>query len=209
MSHEKAADRHRGRVRPGRAGRGSGRAETLDSCLAQHHVCVSDSGRKAISTAQQDQLEQQIGDQPIYLVVATSGSAGYASAMRQLISDLGGHDEFTAGFPTSAGCIRRLQPGDDAHRPRRRPGDPGGRQHQGDGDIFAALTDFVGDVKQQAGSSGDGGTDSGPSVGLIVVLVRVVGLAVAGIGALFVVRGRRRRRQQEELRRPRWPPRTT
>lgn len=32
-------------------------AETLDSCLAQHHVCVSDSGRQVISTAQQDQLE--------------------------------------------------------------------------------------------------------------------------------------------------------
>ena len=50
-------------------------AATLDSCLAQHHVCVSDSGRQVISTAQKDQLEKQIGNEPIYLVVATSGSA--------------------------------------------------------------------------------------------------------------------------------------
>ena len=130
-------------------------AETLDSCLAQHHVCVSDSGRQVISTAQQDQLEHQIGNEPIYLVVATSGSAGYASAMRQLISDLGGHDEFTVGFldvsqrhfgaynrgmmptGTAAGLATQVV-----------------REHQGDGDIFAALTDFVSDVKQQAGSVG-------------------------------------------------------
>ena len=57
-------------------------AETLNSCLAQHHVCVNDSGRKVISNAQQAQLEKQIGDDPIYLVVATAGSAGYASSMR-------------------------------------------------------------------------------------------------------------------------------
>jgi len=73
-------------------------AETLSSCLDQHHVCVSDSGRKVISSAQQAQLEKQIGDDPIYLVVATAGSAGYASSMRQLISDLNGHDTFTVGF---------------------------------------------------------------------------------------------------------------
>ena len=61
-------------------------AATLDSCLAQHHVCVSDSGRQVISTAQKDQLEKQIGNEPIYLVVATSGSAGYASA--ETLADL-------------------------------------------------------------------------------------------------------------------------
>ena len=101
-----------------------------------------------ISTAQQDQLEKQIGSERIYLVVATSGPAGYASAMRQLISDLGGHDEFTVGFldvsqrhfgaynrgmmptGTAAGLATQVV-----------------REHQGDGDIFAALTDFVSDVQ--------------------------------------------------------------
>ena len=175
-------------------------AETLDSCLAQHHVCVSDSGRQVISTAQQDQLEKQIGNEPIYLVVATSGSAGYASAMRQLISDLGGHDEFTVGFldvsqrhfgaynrgmmptGTAAGLATQVV-----------------REHQGDGDIFAALTDFVSDVKQQSGSSGDSGTGSGPPVVVIVLIVLGAGLAVAALGALFVVQRRTRRRQQQEL----------
>ena len=173
-------------------------AETLDSCLAQHHVCVSDSGRQVISTAQQDQLEQQIGTEPIYLVIATSGSAGYASSMRQLISDLGGHDKFTVGFldvsqrhfgaynrgmmptGTAAGLATQVV-----------------RQHQGDGDIFAALTDFVSAVKQQSGSSGDSG--SGPPVAVIVLIVLAAGLAVAAIGALFVVQRRTRRRQRQEL----------
>ena len=173
-------------------------AETLDSCLAQHHVCVSDSGRQVISTAQQDQLEQQIGTEPIYLVIATSGSAGYASSMRQLISDLGGHDKFTVGFldvsqrhfgaynrgmmptGTAAGLATQVV-----------------RQHQGDGDIFAALTDFVSGVKQQSGSSGDSG--SGPPVAVIVLIVLAAGLAVAAIGALFVVQRRTRRRQRQEL----------
>src|ERR1051326_8529294 len=147
-------------------------AATLGSCLAQHHVCVSDEGRQAISTAQQDKLEQQIGNDPIYLVVATSGRAGYASAMRQLITDLGGHDEFTVGFLD----VRRLHFG-----AYNRGMLPTGRaaalativvhQHQGDGDIFAALTDFVRDVQQGAGSSsGDSGTDSGPPVAVIIVI---------------------------------------
>ncbi|HEX6854068.1 MAG TPA: hypothetical protein VF204_02115 [Streptosporangiaceae bacterium] len=173
-------------------------AETLNSCLAQHHVCVSDSGRQVISTAQQDQLEQQIGTEPIYLVIATSGSAGYASSMRQLISDLGGHDKFTVGFldvsqrhfgaynrgmmptGTAAGLATQVV-----------------RQHRGDGDIFAALTDFVSGVKQQSGSSGDSG--SGPPVVVIVLIVLAAGLAVAAIGALLVVQRRTRRRQRQEL----------
>ena len=32
--------------------------------LAQHHVCVSDSGRQVISTAQKNHLEKQIGNEP-------------------------------------------------------------------------------------------------------------------------------------------------
>ena len=181
------------------AGAAPAGAETLDSCLTQHHVCVSDSGRQVISTAQQDQLEKQIGNEPIYLVVATSGSAGYASSMRQLISDLGGHDEFTVGFldvsqrhfgaynrgmmptGTAAGLATQVV-----------------REHQGDGDIFAALTEFVSDVKQQSGSSGDSGT-GGPPVFVIVLIVLGVGLAVAAAGALFISVRRTRRRQQQEL----------
>ena len=174
-------------------------AETLNACLAQHHVCVSDSGRKVISTAQQDQLEQQIGNDPIYLVVATSGSAGYASSMRQLISDLGGHDEFTVGFLDVS--QRHFGAYNRGMMPTGTAADLATQvvqQHKGDGDIFAALTDFVSDVKQQSGSSGDSGT-GGPPVFVIVLIVLGVGLAVVAAGALFISVRRTRRRQQQEL----------
>jgi hypothetical protein len=65
------------------------RAGTLADCLAKHHVCVTSNGRSLISQSQQDQLEQAIGNDDIYLVVATAGSAGYDPAMRQIISTLG------------------------------------------------------------------------------------------------------------------------
>ena len=66
------------------------RADTLKDCLAKHHVCVTSEGRSLISQSQQDQLEQAIGNDDIYLVVAASGSSGYDAAMRQIISTLNG-----------------------------------------------------------------------------------------------------------------------
>ena len=57
-------------------------ASTLAGCLTSHHVCVTTDGRSLISTSQQDQLEQQIGQDDIYLVVAVSGSPGYNAAMK-------------------------------------------------------------------------------------------------------------------------------
>jgi len=48
-------------------------ASTLSDCLAQHHVCVNPEGRSLVSPSQQAQLERQIGQDPIYLVVAASG----------------------------------------------------------------------------------------------------------------------------------------
>jgi len=66
------------------------RADTLKDCLAKHHACVTSEGRSLISQSQQDQLEQAIGNDDIYLVVAASGSSGYDAAMRQIISTLNG-----------------------------------------------------------------------------------------------------------------------
>src|ERR1700761_3207905 len=76
----------------------SAAAETLASCLAQHSVCVASDGRSELSQSQQDQLEQQIGSEPIYVVAAASGSGGYNAAMDQIISDLSSHDQFVVGF---------------------------------------------------------------------------------------------------------------
>ena len=45
-------------------------ASTLTDCLAQQHVCVAGNGRGLISPGQQAQLEQRIGSDGIYLMVA-------------------------------------------------------------------------------------------------------------------------------------------
>src|SRR6266516_3481624 len=73
-------------------------ASALSDCLAREHVCVTSNARGLISEDQQAQLEQQIGGDDIYLVVAPSGSAGYNSSMNQIIGNLGGHTQFTVGF---------------------------------------------------------------------------------------------------------------
>jgi len=71
---------------------------TLGDCLARQHVCVTSEGRSLISQGQQAQLEQQIGGDDIYLVVAASGSSGYDVAMRQIISTLSTqHKQFVVG----------------------------------------------------------------------------------------------------------------
>src|SRR5215475_8529443 len=182
-------------------------ASTLTDCLAQQHVCVASDGRSLISQSQEADLERQIGGDPIYLVVAASGSSGYNSAMNQIISALSGHPEFTVGFLDS----QRKHFG--AYNKGMLPS--GGaadiatsvvKQHQGDQDIFAALTDFVTDVQREAGSGSGSGSSPGsagtaasaPSHALRNALITVGVIAVvAALGFFFIARPIRRRRQQE------------
>jgi uncharacterized membrane protein YgcG len=180
-------------------------ASTLTDCLAQRHVCVASDGRGLISQSQEAELEQQIGGDPIYLVVAASGSSGYNSAMNQIIGALSGHPQFTVGFLDSQ------QKHFGAYNKGMLP--PHGaadiatsvvKQHQSDRDIFAALTDFVTDVQREAstgsGSSpGPAGAAAGaPSHTLRNALIIVGVIAVvAALGFFFIARPVRKRRQQE------------
>jgi hypothetical protein len=172
-------------------------AANLDSCLAQRHVCVSTAGRTLISQAQQDRLTQQIGDQPIYLVVAAAGSAGFNAAMRQLIGDLSGHDQYTVGFLDSGrkhfGAYNRgmLSTGGAAAIATEVV-----QQHQADRDYFGALTDFVRDVRQQAGSVSDSGAGSSSSGIWVLVVILAVLAAVVLLIVVLIVRPARRRRQE-------------
>jgi hypothetical protein len=178
-------------------------AGTLNSCLAQHRVCVSSNGRALISRAQQTRLEQQIGSQPIYLVVAASGSAGYDSAMRQIIRELNGHDQFTVGFLDSrqkhfGAYSRGMLPSGIAAGIATQVV----RQHQAEQDIFAALTDFVRDVRQGARSapaslSGGGATSSPSPGGRVPLIVLGVVVVLAALSVFLIARPRRKRRRQE------------
>ena len=178
-------------------------ASTLTDCLAQQHVCVASDGRGLISQSQEADLERQIGGDPIYLVVAAPGSAGYDSAMNKIISALNGHPQFTVGFLDSQ------QKHFGAYNKGMLPS--GGaadiatsvvKQHQADQDIFAALTDFVTDVQREAstgaGPGPAGAAASAPSHALRNVLI-VVGVVavVAALGIFFIARPVRQRRQQE------------
>jgi len=179
-------------------------AETLTSCLAKQHVCVSGEGRSLISRGQEARLERQIGGDDIYLVVAASGKAGYDSAMNKIITALGGHKQFTVGFLDTQrshfgaygkGMLPAHGAADIATRVVK--------QHQADQNVFAALTDFVTDVKRAAGPS-PGHVEVGavqigrPSHAWAYVLV-IVGLiaALAVVGFLLIVRPIRKRRQRE------------
>jgi uncharacterized membrane protein YgcG len=178
-------------------------ASTLTDCLAQQHVCVASDGRGLISQSQEADLERQIGGDPIYLVVAAPGSAGYDSAMNKIISALNGHPQFTVGFLDSQ------QKHFGAYNKGMLPsGGAAGiatsvvKQHQADQDIFAALTDFITDVQREAstgaGPGPDGAAASAPSHALRNVLI-VVGVVavVAALGIFFIARPVRQRRQQE------------
>jgi uncharacterized membrane protein YgcG len=173
-------------------------ASTLPDCLAQEHVCVTSNARGLISEDQQAQLEQQIGGDDIYLVVAPSGSAGYNSSMNQIVGTLGGHAQFTVGFLDSklqhfGAYSKGMLPSGDAGDIARRAVE----QHRADQDVFAALTDFVSDVKGEAGS-GSGAAANGASHALRNVLI-VVGVVfvLAVLGFFLLVRPARQRRQRE------------
>jgi len=174
-------------------------ASTLTDCLAQQHVCVTGNGRSLVSEGQQSQLERQIGGDDIYLVVAPSGSAGYDSAMNQIISALNGHPQFTVGFLDSQhkhfGAYNKgMLPSGGAAGIATSVVD----QHRADQDIFAALTDFVGDVQDQASPGSGGAAADAPSHALRNVLITVGAIAVvAALGLFLIARPLRQRRQRE------------
>jgi uncharacterized membrane protein YgcG len=173
-------------------------ASTRTDCLADH-VCVTGSGRSLISDGQQASLERQIGSDDIYLVVAPSGSSGYNSAMNQVVGDLGGHARFTVGFMDS----RLMHFGADSRGmlPSRAAADIATRsvaEHQGDQDVFAALTDFVDDVQREAGPGSGADAASGTSHALrdVVIALSIV-LALALLGFFLIARPLRDRRRRE------------
>jgi hypothetical protein len=175
-------------------------AATLTDCLASRHVCVDASARNLISQGQQQSLEQQIGNDSIYLVVAPAGSAGYNSAMRRLMGDLDArHDHYVIGFLDNAGHFGAYNRGVLPAGGAARIATTVVNAHRADGDVFAAMQDFIRNVQRQAGAGagGSGGTatrGSGAPTGLIVVGA----LALLGLGAYFgLVRPRRRKRQAE------------
>jgi type II secretory pathway pseudopilin PulG len=185
---------------------GSAKAATLADCLTSKHVCVSSDARSLVSQGQQSQLEQQVGNDDIYLVVAPSGSSGYDPAMRQLVSTLGAkHGQFAVGFLDSRlkhfGAYNR---GVVADGVAASVATDVVSQHRADGDIFAALQEFVQEIQQSAATPGtrpgpEGApasqpSASGPPVGLIVLGVII--LLAAG-GYFFLLRPRNKRRRQE------------
>ncbi|MDQ2810526.1 MAG: hypothetical protein M3Z75_01260 [Actinomycetota bacterium] len=178
-------------------------ASTLSDCLAQHQVCVADDARSAMSVSQQDQLEKQIGGDPIFIVAAASGSGSYDSAMNQIISDLGGHQQFVVGFYDVRlrhfGAYNRgLLTGDDAAQIAT----TAVRDHRSA--PVAALNEFVSTVKQEEGSS-PGISGSSPSISgsspksawIPAVIVIGVLLILVVLVSLLVVRPRRARKQRE------------
>ena len=174
-------------------------ASTLPECLAREHVCVTGDGRSLVSEGQQSRLEQQIGGDDIYLVVAPSGPAGYNSAMRQAIGALDGQPQFTVGYLDS-----RLRHFGAYSREMLPAGGAAGiatsvvEQHRADQDVFAALTDFVTEVQDQAGSGPGGAAASGPSHALRNAAIGVsIVLALAVLGFFLVARPIRRRRERE------------
>ena len=179
---------------PSRAG-----ASTLADCLARQHVCVTGDGRSLLSEGQQSQLEQQISGDPIYLVVAPSGSSGYRSTMNQIISTLSSHPRFTVGFLDSR--LRHFGAYSSGMLPAGGAAGIATRvveQHRADQDIGAALTDFVTGVQGEASPGPAGATASAPSHALRNVLIAAGAIAVvAALGFFFVARPVRQRRQRE------------
>jgi hypothetical protein len=174
-------------------------ASTLAACLAEQHVCVAGSARSLVSQSQEAQLERQIGGDDIYLVVAPAGSSGYNSAMSKIISDLSGHGQFTVGFLDSqrrhfgAYNSGMLLPHGAAAIATRVV-----QQHQADQNIDAALSDFVTQVQQQAGTgpgeaAGGGGSHTLRNVLIVLGVLVLIGL----LGFFLIWRPVRRRRQQE------------
>ena len=175
-------------------------ASTLSDCLARQHVCVTGEGRSLVSEGQQSQLERQIGGDGIYLVVAPSGSAGYRSSMNQIISTLSEHPEFTVGFLDSR--LKHFGAYNQGMLPSGGAADIATQvveQHRADQNVVAALTDFVTDVQDQAGSGADGAGASTPSHTLRNVAIGVSVLLALGVLGFFLIARPVRQRRQREL----------
>ncbi len=187
-----------GAVYAAAAARGAS-ADSLSSCLAQHSVCVASDARSALSQSQQDQLEQQIGSEPIYVVAAASGSGGYNAAMDQIISDLSSHDQFVVGFyDVRLNHFGAYNRGVLADNEAAKIATTAVQDHGND--PAAALTEFVDQAKAQAGkgsTSGSGSSSSSSGAWIAVVVVIGVLLIIGLLVGLLVVRPRRARRARE------------
>jgi uncharacterized membrane protein YgcG len=174
-------------------------SSTLADCLAARHVCVAGDGRSLVSQSQQARLERQIGGDDIYLVVAASGPSGYNSEMSKIISALGEHGQFAAGFLDSR--LRHFGAYNSGLLPAHGAAEIATRvvqQHQPDQNVFAALTAFVADVKQQAGSGPGAAAADASSHALQTVLITAgIILVVAVLGSVAIWRPIRKRRQRE------------
>ena len=178
---------------------GQASASALTDCLAKQEVCVTGDGRASISQAQQAKLERQIGGDPIYLVVAPSGPSGYNASMNEIIGALSGHDRFTVGFlDTRLGHFGAYNSGMLPDHGAAGIATRVVQQHQGDQDVFAALTTFVTDVKQHA-EPGSGGAAAGPASHTLRNLLITLGIlaAIASLGVFAIWRPIRKRREQE------------
>jgi hypothetical protein len=174
-------------------------ASALTDCLAKQEVCVASDGRSLISQGQQAMLKRQIGGNPIYLAVAPSGSSGYNSSMREIISALSGHEKFTVGFldtrmrhfgAYNSGMLAPDGAADIATQVVQ--------QHQADQDVFAALTAFVTEVKQHA-EPGSGAAESAPASHTLRNLLITLGIiaVIASLGFFVIWRPVRKRRERE------------
>ena len=172
---------------------------TLAECLAARHVCVAGDGRSLVSQSQQAQLERQIGGDDIYLVVAASGPSGYNSEMSKIISALSGHGQFAVGFLDSR--LRHFGAYNSGVLPPHGAADiatQAVQQHRADQNVFAALTAFVTDVRQQAGAGPGAVSANGPSHELQTVLIILsIILVVAMLGFFTIWRPIRKRRERE------------
>jgi uncharacterized membrane protein YgcG len=180
---------------------GQASASTLADCLATQHVCVAGSARSLVSQSQEAQLEQKIGGDDIYLVVAPSGPSGYNSAMSNIISDLSSHQQFTVGFLDSSGRKHfgadnsgMLAPGEAAEIATQVVQD-----HRADQNIDAALTEFVTEVQQQASAGSGAAAGGGASNALWTVLIVLGVIAVIALLGFYTIWRPRRRRKQQEL----------
>ncbi len=174
-------------------------ASTLADCVAKQEVCVAGDGRSLISQGQQAKLDRQIGGDPIYLVVAPSGPSGYNSSMNEIISALNGHEQFTVGFLDTR--LRHFGAYNSGMLPAHGAAGIATRvvkQHQADQDVFAALTAFVTDVKQQA-EPGSAGAAAGPASHTLRNVLIILGIiaVMAPLGFFVIWRPIRKRRQRE------------
>lgn len=139
-------------------------ASSLSDCLAHQHVCVTSNGRAIISEQDQSRLEELIGRDHIYLVIASSGPKSYDDAMRHIIGVLDEHNpEYAVGFLDTDGkhfgaYNRGMLPEQGAAGIATRVV----KDNAGETDIVPALIDFVGEV--QLGAIGEPNAGTGGSL---------------------------------------------